>query len=100
MRTRRLADLALLVGGVAVLFLLGAERQTLRAAEPPEPVSWQGLVGDGPRPGVAPGQRMIVVLKWPSLAERVAAAGGVATDRQERRWTRSEIGRASGRERG
>src|SRR5262245_57926063 len=91
MRMRRLADLALLVGGAAVLLLLGAGRQPLRAAEPPEPVSWQGLVGDGPRPGVAPGQRMIVVLKWPSLAERVAAAGGVATDRQERRWTTSAL---------
>ncbi|MDX6508950.1 MAG: hypothetical protein QOG81_702, partial [Gaiellaceae bacterium] len=41
-------------------------------------VRWQGLVG-GPRPKVANGQRMIVVLTAPSLADRVAAAGGRAT---------------------
>ena len=52
--------------------------------------SWRGLVG-GPRPAVTVGQRMIVVLKAPSLAERVARNGGLATQRQEHRWTRSAI---------
>jgi minor extracellular serine protease Vpr len=36
---------------------------------------------------VALGQRMIVVLRAPSLADRVRAAGGRASDSQERRWT-------------
>jgi len=53
-------------------------------------VRWQGLVG-GPRPRVANGQRMIVVLSAPSLADRVAAAGGRATDAQERNWTRAAL---------
>ena len=48
--------------------------------------SWEGFVG-GTRPPVETGQRMIVVLKTPSLASRVAAAGGLASDREERRWT-------------
>jgi subtilisin family serine protease len=50
-----------------------------------EPVSWRGLVG-GPRPDVPVGQRMIVVLRTPSLATRVAAAGGRASESDQRRW--------------
>ena len=52
---------------------------------PTEPVSWRGLVG-GPRPDVPVGQRMIVVLRTPSLATRVAAAGGRASENDQRRW--------------
>ena len=33
------------------------------------------------------GQRVIVVLKAPSLAQQVAAAGGIASTADERRWT-------------
>lgn len=51
-------------------------------------VAWQGLVGE-PRPPVAVGRLAIVVLKAPSLADRVAAAGGRATGNEERAWTRS-----------
>src|SRR5919199_3386737 len=52
--------------------------------------SWQGLAG-GPRPRVAVGQRMLVVLRSPSLADRVERAGGTATDAQERRWTSAAL---------
>ena len=52
--------------------------------------SWQGLAG-GLRPRVAVGQRVIVVLKAPALADRVAAAGGLATSEEERQWTRSAV---------
>jgi hypothetical protein len=48
--------------------------------------TWRGLVG-GPHPQVAIGQRVLVVLNTPSLADRVAKAGGFATDAQERTWT-------------
>jgi minor extracellular serine protease Vpr len=48
--------------------------------------SWRGLAGSA-RPKVDVGQRMIVVLKAPSLAQRVARAGGFATGAQERQWT-------------
>jgi hypothetical protein len=50
-----------------------------------EQTSWSGLVG-GPRPEVAVGQRMIVVLRTPSLADRVAGAGGLASEAQHERW--------------
>jgi subtilisin family serine protease len=67
----------------------GGERPTL-APEEPEAGQWQGLVGD-PRPDVALGQLSLVVLNLPSLADRVAAAGGLVGDRQERRWTRAAL---------
>ena len=53
-------------------------------------IAWSGLVGR-PRADVAVGQRFLVVLDIPSLADKVAAAGGVATDRQERAWTRQAL---------
>jgi subtilisin family serine protease len=52
--------------------------------------AWRGLVGT-PREQVAVGQRVIVVLNSPSLADRVAAAGGRATEAQERRWTAAAL---------
>src|SRR5712691_5812032 len=52
--------------------------------------SWQGLAG-AQRPRVAVGQRVIVVLKAPALADRVGRAGGLATSEQERRWTQSAL---------
>ena len=84
---RRLAQVALL--GIAALAVTvvsvaaateGDARQTV-----PQRVSWSGVVG-GPRPEVPVGQRMIVVLRTPSLADRVAAAGGLASEAEERRW--------------
>ena len=53
------------------------------------PTAWYGLVGGAPVE-VALGQRVIVMLKAPSLAQRVARAGGHASETQERRWTTSE----------
>ena len=52
--------------------------------------AWRGLVGS-PREQVAVGQRVIVVLKTPSLADRVALAGGRATEAQEGRWTAAAL---------
>src|SRR5918993_3068011 len=84
---RRIAQLALLgvvtvaaaVVSVAVATEVGApETQVQRA-------SWSGLVG-GPRPEVSVGQRMIVVLRTPSLADRVARAGGRASEADHTRW--------------
>ncbi len=89
MRTRRVTELAFAVGATAVVLLLASDRQALHAAEPTAPVRWAGLVGGGPRPTVSVGQRMIVVLKSPSLAERVVAHGGVASTKQEQAWTSS-----------
>src|SRR3954451_149130 len=46
--------------------------------------SWRGFVGD-PRPLVSLGERMIVVLKAPSVAQRLAHAH-YATKIEERTW--------------
>jgi len=52
--------------------------------------SWKGLAGDQ-RPRVAVGQRMIVLLKAPALADRVGVAGGLVTSEQEREWSRGAL---------
>jgi len=52
--------------------------------------AWRGLVGT-PRQQVAVGQRVIVVLKNPSLADRVASVGGKATEAQQRQWTAAAL---------
>ncbi len=54
------------------------------------PSAWRGLVGT-PRTAVSLGQRVIVLLAAPSLADRVRLAGGSATDVQERRWTSAAL---------
>src|ERR687898_1021994 len=84
---RRIAQLALL-GGVTVAAAVVSVAVATEVGAPEtrvERASWSGLVG-GPRPEVPVGQRMIVVLRTPSLAERVAAAGGRASEANQRRW--------------
>ncbi|MGZ8740057.1 MAG: S8 family serine peptidase, partial [Gaiellaceae bacterium] len=80
-----LAALAVVV--TAVLIAAGGRSQgvTLRG----EP-SWQGLAG-ALRPRVAVGQRVIVLLKAPALADRVGRVGGLATSEDERRWTQTAL---------
>src|SRR6266576_6221569 len=87
---RRVAPAAIIVLGAMLLvvgFGVGGanERSLVSQAS-----GWRGLVG-GPRPPVTVAQRQIVVLKTPSLAQRVAANGGLATQHQEHEWTRSAI---------
>src|SRR4051794_2003348 len=95
MRTPRRSRAALLVGvaaAAAAVFLLGPagsgggtpRQQT--AAQEVVGESWRGLIGP-PQADVALGQRAIVVLKAPSLADRVDESGGIASTRDERRWT-------------
>jgi subtilisin family serine protease len=83
----RHALLLALVAATATLVLLATEGKS--AGQPSAPAAaaagWRGLVGSRPR--VAIGQRFIVVLKTPSLAQRVQRAGGIVGTRQERRWT-------------
>ncbi len=80
-----LAALAAVV--TAVLIAAGGRaEQRVQAAEG----TWQGLAG-AQRPRVAVGQRMIVLLKAPALANRVGRAGGLATSEQERTWTSSAL---------
>jgi hypothetical protein len=69
---------ALLVGGAA-----GADDPARATGA----AGWQGLLGDRPSPQL--GGRWIVVLDRRSLADRVRAAGGKATEEQQRAWTRA-----------
>ena len=77
---RSACGLALVVGALlGVAGASGADQPASGAA------GWESLLGD--RPLAQLGGRWVVVLAAPSLATRVAAAGGVATEEQERTWT-------------
>src|SRR5260221_1252181 len=82
--------LALFGAVLTVLLVSAAGEQPLRAAAPPVAVRWQGLVG-APRVPVAVGQRMLVVLKARSLADRVAETPSLATPSREQAWTSSVL---------
>jgi minor extracellular serine protease Vpr len=81
--------LAVLAVGVAAALIAAGGHGGRAAATAPAP-SWQGLAGEQ-RPRVAVGQRMIVLLKAPALADRLALVGGLATNEQERRWTAAAL---------
>src|SRR4051812_915445 len=89
MRTPQRSRAALVVAAAAAaaVFLLGASGSG--GGTPVRVIggeSWRGLVGAA-QADVALGQRAIVVLKAPSLADRVGESGGIASTRDERRWT-------------
>jgi hypothetical protein len=92
---RSLLAAAVVLGAVAGVLALvafadeGDDAGRARSARPAAS-AWRGLVGT-PRPEVALGQRVIVVLKTASLADRVRLAGGLATEEQERRWTAAAL---------
>jgi subtilisin family serine protease len=88
---RNTGALAFFAAVVTVTVVAVAGQETTRAAAPAPAVSWEGLVGAGPREQVSVGQRMLVVLKAPSLADRVMAGGGLASDKQERVWTANSL---------
>src|SRR5205807_8179466 len=80
-----LAALAVVVTGVLIA-AGGGGRRISPQGEP----SWEGLAG-AQRPRVAVGQRVIVLLKAPALADRVGRVGGLATSEDERRWTETAL---------
>jgi minor extracellular serine protease Vpr len=83
-----LAAFAVVITGVLIAAGGRGGGSRLTAEQP----SWQGLAGEQ-RPRVAVGQRVIVVLKAPALADRVGSAGGLATSEEERQWTDSALSR-------
>ena len=92
---RSLSAAAVVLGVVAaaltlVLYVTDEDEPRAAALARPGAAAWRGLVGT-PRPQVALGQRVIVLLKAPSLADRVRQAGGLATNAAERRWTATAL---------
>ena len=73
------------VAATATLLATGGRGAGQASAPATSALSWAGLVGS--RPQVATGGRVIVLLRTPSLAQRVAAAGGTADAGRERAWT-------------
>src|SRR5436305_7172706 len=84
------AVLAVIAIACSVLAGGAGRTQSKVAAVTATAEAWHALAGSA-RPQVETGQRMIVVLRAPSLAQRVKRAGGVASDSQERRWTAAAI---------
>jgi len=92
---RSLAAAAFVLGCVAgvlalVAYAAGGEDGGRVTTARPAASAWRGLVGTA-RSEVALGQRVIVLLKAPSLADRVRQAGGLATYEAERRWTATAL---------
>ena len=87
-RVFRLAAAAAVV--VALLAAGGGQGADSRGALEGGAAAWRGFV-DGERSVVAVGERMIVVLRNPSLADRVAEAGGRATESAMRGWTAAAL---------
>ena len=79
----------LFVAVVAAGASIAAGRHDTRSLETSQPQTWNGLVGA--RPDVALPARSIVVLRTPSLAARVHAAGGHASPALERAWTAAAL---------
>ena len=85
-RPRSARAVAALCAGLAVLLTLAIGGAAGAADDDSGGAAgWQGLLGSRPLPQL--GGRWIVVLKAPSLADRVRRAGGRATEREMRAWT-------------
>ena len=81
--------LVLAVAGAAAGLTLAVSARGRTTSPPVVPASWLGLVG-GPRAATPSGQRMIVVLKTPSVADRLTKVR-YATESQERSWSTQAV---------
>jgi minor extracellular serine protease Vpr len=84
---------AVLVAGAAATAALLLASTGARAQQAPstpvDEAGWQGVLGV--RPAVSTAQRYIVLLNPPSLAARVRAAGGEATEKEMTAWTSAAV---------
>ncbi len=83
---------ALVAGAAATATLLLASSGAHAQQAPSTPVDeagWEGVLGV--RPAVSTAERYIVLLNQPSLAARVRAAGGEATEREMTAWTSAAV---------
>src|SRR5262249_59878025 len=82
-RLGRLTPFAVVVLGTLAVVVGAGGTRTTQPTLSSNAAAWRGLAGSA-RPQVDVGQRVIVVLKAPSLAERVAQAGRHPSGRPER----------------
>ncbi|MGL6280681.1 MAG: S8 family serine peptidase, partial [Gaiella sp.] len=83
----RLRSELVALAAAAALVLGAAGGAGAESASGTDASGWQSLLGDRPEPQL--GGRWIVVLDLPSLADRVRAAGGRASEDRLRAWTRA-----------
>jgi hypothetical protein len=88
-RLPRSFALLLAAAGAAVALTLAVSAGGREQPAPSSSASWLGLVG-GARAPTPAGQRMIVVLKTPSVAQRLAEVR-YATESQERAWSTQAV---------
>ena len=86
----RLRLAAALTVVTALLAAGGGQGADSRAAPEGGAAAWRGFV-DGERSAVVVGERMIVVLRNPSLADRMAEVGGHATESAMRSWAAAAL---------
>src|SRR5438876_15957 len=89
-RVGRMAPFGIVALGTLAFVLGAGGTESTQPTLSSTAAAWRGLAGSA-RPQVDVGQRQIVVLKAPSLAQRVARAGGHATDSEERQWTTAAL---------
>jgi len=91
MRPRRSRPATVAAAAVVLVAVLGATGA--RAQEAPvtsiDEAGWQGVLGV--RTAISTAQRFVVLLDEPSVASRVRALGGTATEAQTRAWTSRAI---------
>src|SRR5438034_376858 len=89
-RVGRMAPFGIVALGTLAFVLGAGGTESTQPTLSSTAAAWRGLAASA-RPQVDVGQRQIVVLKAPSLAQRVARAGGHATDSEERQWTTAAL---------
>jgi minor extracellular serine protease Vpr len=87
---RSLSLILLFAAAVAALLATAGSEGAAPRPDTSEAERWRGLVGEE-RARVALGNRVIVLLKAPSLAQRVAAAGREATEPELRAWNAAAL---------
>jgi subtilisin family serine protease len=89
MRTRPSPRAIPLLVAIALVVGVAGGRAQEQPAQSVDEAGWQGVLGV--RTPVSTAQRYVVLLRPPSLAQRVRAAGGRATEREMRAWSATAV---------
>ena len=80
---------AVLAAATLLVGVVGARAQQASPIDAIDEAGWQGVLGV--RSAVSAAQRYVVLLRAPSLAARVQANGGTASESEMRAWTGEAI---------